>query len=75
MNNPMQLDIACAFANLEDAIDMLGEYWSTQTQLHYVTFNRTDIEKAEEHIYDAMRLIEEYFTPAHLKQVVNGEGH
>lgn len=67
MNNNDKLDIACAFANLEDAIDMLGEYWSTETQLHYVTFYRTDIEKAEEHIQDAMNLIFEFFDSGHLE--------
>lgn len=67
MNNNDKYDIACAFANLEDAIDMLGEYWSTETQLHFVTFYRTDIEKAEEHIQDAMRLISEFFDSEHLE--------
>jgi len=69
MNNNDKLDIACAYVNLEDAIDLLGQYWSGETQHYYVTFNRTDIEKAEEHIHDAMRLLDEFFTEAH-KEVI-----
>ena len=75
MNNPMQLDIACAFNAIEEAIEELGKYWSTETEHYYITFNRTDIEEAEERLNTAMRCIDEYFTPAHLKQVLNGEGH
>jgi len=69
MNNNDKLDIACAYSNLEDAIELLGEYWSSQTQHYYITFNRKDIEHAEEHIQDAMRLLDEFFTTAH-KEII-----
>jgi len=67
MNNNDKLDMACAFTNLEDAIDLLGQYWSRETEHSYVSFNRTDIEQAEEHIHDAMRLIDEFFDSGHLE--------
>jgi hypothetical protein len=69
MNNNDKLDIACAYVNLEDAIDLLGQYWSKETQHDFVAFNCTDIEKAEEHIHDAMRLLDEFFIEAH-KEVI-----
>ena len=69
MNNLMQLDIACASLDIQDAIDELGKYWSGETEHYYVTFNRKDIEKAEEHLYDAMSLLSEFFSQAHVDHI------
>ena len=59
MNNPMQLDIACAFNAIEEAVEQLGKYWSTETEHYYITFNRTDIEEAEEDYTNAMKWLAE----------------
>lgn len=75
MNNLIQLDIACAFNAIEEAVEELGKYWSTETEHYYVTFNRTDIVEAEERLETALRCLDEYFRPEHLRKVVNGEGH
>ena len=75
MNNLIQMDIACAFNAIEEAIEQLDKWWSTETQLEFVTFNRTDIEEAEERLETALHCLDEYFRPEHLEKVVNGEGH
>ena len=66
MNNLIQLDIACAFNAIEEAIDGLNDP---------ETFNQTDIAEVEERLETALRCLDEYFRPEHLRKVVNGEGH
>ena len=60
MNNLMQLDIACASLNIEDAIDLLGQ---------------SKIDEAEEHLYDAMSLLSEFFSQAHVDHIESNKSN
>ena len=67
MNNLMQLDIACASLNIQDAIDELGKFPISREDARWSHLGT--IEKAEEHLYDAMSLLSEFFSQAHVDHI------
>lgn len=65
MNNPMQLDIALAWNEIEEANCSLNECDLTPEI----------IDSISDRLNEAMGLLGDYFTQAHLDKVTNGEGH
>ena len=66
MNNPMHMDIALAWNEIEEARCSISE----------IAWDEPDyIEAICERLDEAMGLLGDYFTQAHLDKVTNGEGY